>query len=524
MLAVYDKLKRNKVKRFKVEKMILKKMVYRIGCAVILFIFSIAYFLPAAANALTIDSLSQTQGSVLGGEENTLGGSGFISLNNDKIKHVYAGAFNSFALTEGGELFAWGRNDSGQLGLGDTTDRKLPEKVDLDEKIIGVAAGSYHTLVFSETGKVFSWGRNTNGQLGLGDNANYTTPQDITAQFGIEKVVQISAGEYSSYAISESGKVYSFGGNLYGQLGDGTSIDKNTPQEISANFGGQTVKSISSGWYHVMAMSDSDNIFAWGLGQNGRLGNGSTLNVAIPANITANFGGAHIKAISPNGNHSTAISEDGKFFAWGHNSYGQLGAGDTTTRSLPFLVNNFGGESISKIFRAYDNSIAISDSGKIYSWARNQYGQVGDGTNIDKNLPQDISSAFTNRVIEMVGGGRHMLALTDAGEVFAWGSDNTGQLGTGGSTDINIPENITANVNVTQIEVLQVKEIYFGDSKVKQFEIIDGKTIRLIVPAHSAGIVDVKLVGLNGDVQILPQSYEYIDEAYIEAPNTGFTK
>ena len=145
-----------------------------------------------------------------------------------KVVNIAAGSLHSLALLEGGEVYAWGMNGNGQLGNGTYKDRNVPKLIKtLPGKVVGIAAGYYHTLAFLENGKVFGWGRNAEGQLGNGTTIDNTCPQIIESITG--KVVGIAAGAYHSLALLEGGEVYAWGMNGDGQLGIGATTWSNLP-------------------------------------------------------------------------------------------------------------------------------------------------------------------------------------------------------------------------------------------------------------------------------------------------------
>jgi alpha-tubulin suppressor-like RCC1 family protein len=186
-----------------------------------------------------------------------------------KVKAIAAGGFHSLALTESGEVYAWGWNEYGQLGLGDTEDRLTPTKVEGLPRVKAVAAGYDHFLALTESGEVYACGDNVYGQLGLGDTENRLTPTKVE---GLPKVKAIAAGGISpvqsivvashSLALTESGEVYAWGYNADGQLGLGDTEDRLTPTKVE---GLPKVKAVAAGYDHSLALTESGEVYAWGI-------------------------------------------------------------------------------------------------------------------------------------------------------------------------------------------------------------------------------------------------------------------
>jgi alpha-tubulin suppressor-like RCC1 family protein len=174
------------------------------------------------------------------------------------IKSIAAGNSYTLALTESGEVYAWGLNDSGRLGLGDTENRLTPTKVPGLTKVKAIAAGGGHALALTESGEVYAWGLNY-GELGLGDTEDRLTPTKVP---GLSAVKAIAAGLSHSLALTESGEVYAWGVNNYGQLGLGDSQDRLTPTRVP---GLTTIKAIAAGAYHSLALAESGDVYSWGL-------------------------------------------------------------------------------------------------------------------------------------------------------------------------------------------------------------------------------------------------------------------
>ncbi|MFN2476361.1 MAG: RCC1 domain-containing protein [Chthoniobacterales bacterium] len=188
-------------------------------------------------------------------------------------------------------------------------------------------------------GRVLGWGYNLNGQLGNGSTSNSTTPGAVSLPAGVTASA-VSEGLAHSLAIGSDGKLYAWGGNNFGQLGNGSTANSTPPVVVSLPAG-VTASAIGAGFNHSLAAGSDGKLYAWGSNGEGELGNGSTTQsttpglVSLPAGVTAS-------AVIAGGYHSLALGSDGKLYAWGSNSYGQLGNGSTTDSNIPVPVSTSG--------------------------------------------------------------------------------------------------------------------------------------------------------------------------------------
>src|SRR5690606_26201765 len=189
--------------------------------------------------------------------------------------------------------------------------------------------------------RLFTWGDNDYGQLGDGTTTNRSTPREITNRFSLatgDKIIQVSLGNIHSAAETNSGVQFNWGDHDYGQLGDGTTTNKLTPREITNRFSlatGDKIIQVSLGNVHSAALTSSGRLFTWGDNDYGQLGDGTTTNKLTPTEITNRFSlatGDKIIQVSLGRNHSAALTSSGRLFTWGYNYYGQLGDGTTTNK------------------------------------------------------------------------------------------------------------------------------------------------------------------------------------------------
>ncbi|WP_182298980.1 RCC1 domain-containing protein [Cohnella cholangitidis] len=282
-----------------------------------------------------------------------------------------------------------------------------------------IATGYYHSLVLVTDGTVYGWGQNTEGQLGIGTISGKNVPVKVK---NLDRVKSIATGIRSSYAIKEDGTLWAWGMNGNGQLGDGTTITRTEPVQITGIPSG--VKSLSTGiGYHTLAIDNDGNVWAWGTNSGGELGDGTTIQRNSPVKIA---GLDDVVAVAAGGWHSLAVKSDGTVWTWGNNEYGELGDGTKISRSTPQQIGISGVKSVSA---GNNHSLAVKEDGTVWSWGRNTWGMLGDSTGYDRLTP--VQTSLVSDVKAVVGGGNHSYAVTNGGKVWAWGVNTQGQIGDG---------------------------------------------------------------------------------------------
>ena len=368
------------------------------------------------------------------------------------------GYVHSGMLTGDGKLYMWGANGCGQLGDGTTTDRYVPTLIPQssfnNEKVVSLSLGVEHSGCITETGKLYMWGSNGDGQLGDETIVSKTVPTLIPqSRFNNEKVVGLSLGGNFSGCITETGKVYMWGQNNYGQLGDGTTTYyRSVPTLIpQSSFNNEKVVSLSLGRDYSGCITETGKLYMWGLNNYGQLGDGTTVSKTVPTLIPQSaFNNEKVVGLSLGGNFSGCITETGKLYMWGWNNYGQLGDGTTTDRYVPTLISQsaFNNEKVVGLSLGRYHSGCITETGKVYMWGLNSSGQLGDGTTTDRYVPTLIpQSSFNNeKVVALSLGRNYSGCITETGKVYMWGRNDYGQLGDGTTANKFVPTLIYQNI------------------------------------------------------------------------------
>jgi alpha-tubulin suppressor-like RCC1 family protein len=213
-----------------------------------------------------------------------------------------SGGFTLQVVT-GGAVWAWGNNQSGQLGDGTVINHAIAEPVTGITSVTAVAAGGAHSLALKNDGTVWAWGSNSNGQLGDGTLNFHLSPNQVP---GLSNVIAIAAGQSHSLALEGDGTVWAWGNNGSGQVGDGTSGNNRlSPVQVTTTGFTNNILAIAAGANHNLAIVIGGSLWAWGQNTNGQVGDGTTTNKLVPIRITG-LGGTPT-AIAGGTSHSLAI-------------------------------------------------------------------------------------------------------------------------------------------------------------------------------------------------------------------------
>lgn len=332
-----------------------------------------------------------------------------------------------------------------------------------------LAAGPSHTLALKANGSLWAWGDNQYGQLGDGTRLSRDMPVQVGTEADWEAVA--AGGEYlqgHSFALKADGSLWAWGGNMTGQLGDGSGRSQDRPVQVGPDTDWQTVV---TGGTRAFALKTDGSLWAWGGNWVGQLGDGTGQRQNTPVQVGADTDWRVVVVMR---NSTFGLKTDGSLWAWGDNQYGQLGDGTKTNQTVPIQIRTltdwqtmaageigllaiktdgslWGGWSPEVVQMGFATDwqsvetgglhmLALKTNGSLWAWGENRYGQLGDGTTIDQNVRAVFSGVQVGTTTDwqaVTAGGNHTLAFKTDGSLWGWGDNSSGQLGDGERTQSN---------------------------------------------------------------------------------------
>ena len=282
-----------------------------------------------------------------------------------------------------------------------------------------IASGIKHTISSCSNGIVSAVGDGASGKLGDGTTNSRNQPVQVSTITNV--TVGVSAHELNSYAIKSDYTLWAWGDNTYGQIGDNTTTQRNSPVQVLTN-----VKKVVAGWRHAIALKNDGTVWTWGLNDNGQLGDGTITGHSAPAQVTA-LSGTYIDIAAGKG-HSIAVKSDGTVWAWGINSLHQIGDNTTTQRNSPVQITTLSG--IKAVASQNNHSLALTTGGTLWAWGDNStWGELGNGNTNATAIP--VLCVTSGTFTQIATGSAHSMALNTNGTVWTWGCNFNGQLGNG---------------------------------------------------------------------------------------------
>ncbi len=406
---------------------------------------------------------------------------------------VAAGWWNSFALRNDGTVWAWGTWWSGMLGQPDWelewTDQLAPEQVPGLAGVVGISATFGHVLARKGDGTVWAWGSNAMGECGDASYAGtLSTPSQVT---GIPTAAGIAALSDASIAFATDGSTWAWGGDTKGHLASGRVLHNASPAPIS---GVTDVLDMKLNLNGILAFRADGTVTGWG---SVPMPNADSIPGSPPVQLA---GLAGVATIALGGDHHVALLHDGTVRTWGSNWSGQLGDGTTDPRSGTVPVIGLTG--VVGIAAGSSHSLAVKDDGTLWSWGQNDRGQLGDGTTENRSTPVRVSGLAGVRAVitaprdPVLYAVNSNFALLDDGTVWAWGENSTGALGDGTMTNRPTPVRVPGLPAITALHagganshyVLAADGTVWAWGSNERGQLGDGTTERRLTPVQVSGL------------------------------------
>ncbi len=340
-----------------------------------------------------------------------------------QFKEMAVGFYHILALDKDNNLWAWGDNEYGQLGDGTTTNKTSPTKIETGITFVQLSGGYFHSAGIDNEGKLWTWGLNNLGQLGNGTTTQRTKPIKIMGDKTFKKVI---ASDYSTLAIDINDEIW-YWGEYYGGGGNG----KNIPQKLDFKI----EYSLISGNSHYLFLDEQNKLWSWGANHAGQIGDGTTITRTNPVQIKPE---TKFTQVSAGARFSLSIDEEGNLWSWGKNDDGQIGDGTKTDKTSPVQITKE--TKFAQVSAGSNHCLAIDNEGNLWSWGRNFRGQLGDGTTTDRLKAKKVIEGVKFK--QVYARASSSLALDSNGNLWSWGYNEEGQLGDGTTTERHTPVQI----------------------------------------------------------------------------------
>lgn len=381
-----------------------------------------------------------------------------------------------------GNLWTWGSNNKGKLGIGSTSNANRPTKV-VEEgmgKVKSVHMASMFTVAVTESGEVWTWGRNIWGLLGDGtkDKDNHILPQKITS-LGDTKIKKVVNQNFCTLALDQDNNLWIWGQNA---AGAGEFLD---PAKAMTN-----IKEIKSSQLHSGALSMNGNLYMWGDNSNGMLGDGTCKDKTIADAVLIDL--PQIKQYDLGGTSSCAVSTEGELYTWGNDSAGQLGYEVTTEDEegknsglVPAKVP--GMTKVAKAYMGPSNGAAIKEDGSLWLWGKNVSGIIDAKADTEKIYKP---TKVMEHVVAADLGSEHVMAVTEDGSIYTWGDNTSGQLGRGSNPGIAVKDavEISKNEDVSEGTTEAPKDTTEATTEAEDITTVEKEAITYLTPGTTKSI------------------------------------
>jgi len=360
---------------------------------------------------------------------------GFQPAGIDFIAQTLTGdSLHACAIDYSGQAWCWGNGGSGRLGNGASSNSAVPVQVSQGSlRFVSITAGYSSTCALDDTGDAYCWGNGQYGRLGNGDTLASSVPVKVAGDL---KFRQISAGRQFNCGLTVAGEVYCWGVNSNGQFGDGTEEHSSVPV---AGGGGMTFDMIAVGSFHVCGIASDGYTYCWGSSANSKLGIGDTTgNIHQPTRVV---GDHHFTKIYADQYSSCALTAEGEAWCWGSGGNGRLGNGSTTASNVPIPVQTT--ERFSSLSLGTYHTCGVTYDGRGFCWGSNARGKLGVGPTDQTSNPLPLEITAVSDFAVIAAGNDHTCGVTIAGKLYCWGTATNGQIGTGSTTNVDTPQEVT---------------------------------------------------------------------------------
>ncbi len=345
-----------------------------------------------------------------------------------------------------------------------------------DGNIKEVATNSYSNAILMENGTLYMWGRNGVPGMLCGPYISiYDTliPRDITSAFSLnegEQIIEVFLGLNDNYVFTNQSRLFEWGGCNDCNLGACDVEDRGYPKDVTFKMSLAEREEITSfNWYNgqMLILTSEQNVLVWGSNSQGQLGNGTRTSSDIAINIATFFElniNESIEKVSLSNTHSAAITNEGRLFMWGWNSSGELGDGTNDYSLVPLdITENIpldNAETIIEVGLGFHMTTILTSIGRVFTFGSNGFGQLGNNSDVASNIPIDITSGFNldidEKIIKLIIEGVTCLAITDKGNLYGWGNNESSLLGINTENNVLAPINITEEMNFEEETYLQI--------------------------------------------------------------------
>jgi alpha-tubulin suppressor-like RCC1 family protein len=373
-------------------------------------------------------------------------------IDKDYLNSVYP-----MVVPNGIQLYAWGRNNDtygrgGQLGDNTRASRSTPRQEFTSSTNWRQVAGGYTCSIAIKTdGTLWAWGDNFSGQLGDNTNITKSTPVQVGTATNWKQcdiggsILDIPC----SAAIKTDGTLWTWGRNTFGQLGDNTIVEKITPIQVGT---ATNWKQVSCGAGHMAAIKDDGTLWTWGKNDYGQIGDNTTAARSTPTQVGTATNWVQVSASTYN---TAAVKRDGTLWCWGGNTWGQVGdntqgAGTANSRSTPRqITTNTDWKQV--VAGSKGSNAALKTNGTLWAWGDNSFGQLGDNTIETRSTPRQEFTSSTNWK-QVTAGYDFTLAIKTDGTLWTWGYNFYGSLGDNSRTNRFTPtQEFTSSQNWIQV-------------------------------------------------------------------------